>query len=195
MTAGLTRGTLAVCAVTAGLLVSEAQAQLVFTVDIHTVNEFKATISGTFAANAIGDQMNWLAFKNDWSNNYGVMTPWLDDSLGFTSIGSAPWTVVENSIMIDGQVPAASNVSAVGNTFGDSIYWGGGFNFLAGMAVTGSIHVQGAGLFDSSIQNLELMSGYDDTPGDWARLEAVVPAPGALALLGFAGIAATRRRR
>ncbi len=158
---------------TAALLVGEAQGGLILTVDILTADEFKFTLGGTFDADVIGDQKQWLAVKNDWTNNFGVNTDWLDDSLSFGLIDDAPWTVVENSVLIDGLVPISSIVAASGELWGDSIYFDhSGGDILAGMTVSGSVHVQGVGLFDDSITNLELLSGFVNPVGDWARLEA-----------------------
>ena len=181
---------------TAALLVGEAQGGLTLTLDILTMDEFKFTLGGTFDADVVGDQTQWLAVKNDWTNNFGVNTDWLDDSLGFQDIGDAPWTVVENSVLIDGLVPNSSFVAADGHTWGDSIYFDhSGGDILAGMTVSGSVHVQGVGLFDDSITNLELLSGFDNLVDDWVRLEAVVPAPGALALLALGAVGVRRKRK
>ncbi len=179
----------------AAQLAGEAHGGLFLTIDILTPDEFKFTMGGTFDEDVVGDQMQWLAVKNDWTNNFGVNTDWLDNSLGFVHIDNAPWTVVENSVLIGRLVPA-SIVAADGRTWGDSIYFDhSGGDILAGTTVSGSVHVQGVGLFDDSITNLELLSGFDNAIEDWVRLEAVVPAPGAMALLGLAGLAGTRRRR
>ena len=181
---------------TAALFVGEAQGGLILTVDILTADEFKFTLGGTFDADVVGDQRNWLAVKNDWTNNFGVNTDWLDDSLGIHLIDNAPWTVVENSVLIDGLVPDSSFVAADGLTFGDSIYWShSGGHILAGMTVSGSVHVQGVGLFDDSITNLELLSGFDVPFQAWVRLEAVVPSPGALALLALGAVGVRRKRK
>ncbi len=158
---------------TAALLVGEAQGGLTLTIDILTPDEFKFTLGGTFDADVVGDQRQWLAVKNDWSNNFGVNTDWLDDSLGFVLIDDAPWTVVENSVLIGGRVPIPSVVSANGDPWGDSIYFShSGGDILAGTTVSGSVHVQGVGLFDDSITNLELLSGFANAIEDWVRLEA-----------------------
>ncbi len=181
---------------TAALLAGKAQGGLTLTIDILTPDEFKFTMGGTFDEDVVGDQMQWLAVKNDWTNNFGVNTDWLDDSLGLVPIDDAPWTVVENSVLIGGLVPSQSYVAADGRTWGDSIFFSySGGDILAGTTVSGSVHVQGVGLFDDSITNLELLSGYDNAIQDWVRLEAVVPAPGAMALLGLVGLTMGRRRR
>ena len=182
---------------TAALWVGEAQGDLILTLDILTPDEFKFTLGGTFDADVIGDQREWLAVKNDWSNNFGVNTDWLDDSLGFEFIDRAKWTVVENSVLIDGLVPEFSLVTASGDPWGDSIYFShSGGNILAGMTVSGSVHVQGVGLFDDSITNLELLSGFNNAVLDWVRLEAkAVPSPGALALLALGAVGVRRKRK
>ncbi len=180
----------------AAQLAGEAQGGLFLTIDILTPDEFKFTMGGTFDEDVVGDQMQLLAVKNDWTNNFGVNTDWLDDSLGLVPIDDAPWTVVENSVLIGGLVPSQSYVAADGRTWGDSIFFSySGGDILAGTTVSGSVHVQGVGLFDDSITNLELLSGYDNAIQDWVRLEAVVPAPGAMALLGLVGLTMGRRRR
>ncbi len=186
-----------VASATATLWVGEAQGGLILTVDILTADEFKFTLGGTFDADVIGDQRQWLAVKNDWTNNFGVNTDWLDDSLGFGLIDDAAWTVVESSVLIDGLVPTQSIVAASGETWGDAIYWShSGGDILAGMTVSGSVHVQGVGLFDDSITNLELLSGFDNGFEDWVRLEAkAVPAPGALALLALGAVGVRRKRK
>ena len=157
----------------AGMLAREGHAALILTINTLTRDEFSFTLSGTFDTDVVGDQRQWLAVKNDWTNNFGVNTDWLDDSLGFDFIDAAPWTVVENSVLIDGLVPSTSVVAADGQTWGDAIYFShSGGDILAGMTVSGSVHVQGVGLFDDSITNLELLSGFDKFYGDWVRLEA-----------------------
>jgi hypothetical protein len=186
---------LAVCSFLAG----EARAALIFTIDTLTPNAFKFTVGGTFDADAIGTQKRWLAVKYDWSNNFGVSTPWLSDSLGFQEIQNAPWTVVQNTIKINGSDPVQSNVESIGRSWGDSIYFDAGFDILAGMPVSGSLHVSGAGLFDNTINlaKLELLSGFvGEDNGDWARLEApLVPEPATILLLALAGPALIRPRR
>lgn len=164
---------MAVALVAVSLLgVREARGGLTLTIDILTHDEFKFTLGGMFDADVVGDQRQWLAIKNDWTNNFGVNTDWLDNSLGFVHIDNAPWTVVENSVLIGRLVPA-SIVAADGRTWGDSIYFDhSGGDILAGMTVSGSVHVQGVGLFDDSITNLELLSGFDNAIEDWVRLEA-----------------------
>ena len=175
---------------TAALLVGEAQGGLTLTIDILTPDEFKFTLGGTFDADVVGGQRQWLAVKNDWTNNFGVNTDWLDASLGFTFIFDAPWTVVENSVLIGGLVPIPSVVAADGQTWGDSIYFAhSGGDILAGTTVSGSVHVQGVGLFDDSITNLELLSGFDELFLDWVRLEAAPgPCPWDLDGTGVVGV-------
>ena len=178
--------------------VSQAHAALTLTVDTFTTSELKFSISGTFDSDVSGDQQNWIAIKHNWSNSSGINTDWLDDAIGFSGVDFANWTVVENSITIGGAVPIASNVAATGETWGDSIYFKNFNNdpILAGTAVSGSFHVQGADLF-TVVSNLQLLSGFNDTTADWVRLEANanVPAPASLGCLLMAATAFSRRRR
>lgn len=178
--------------------VSQAHAGLTLTVDTFTTSELKFSISGTFDSDVSGDQQNWLAIKHNWSNSTGINSDWLNDSLGFGEVAIANWTVVENSITIGGAVPMASNVAADVQAWGDSIYFKNFNNapILAGTAVSGSFHVQGANLF-TVVSNLELLSGFNDTAQDWERLEATanVPAPASLGCLFMAATAFSRRKR
>ncbi len=178
--------------------VSQAHAGLTLTVDTFTTSELKFSISGTFDSDVTGDQTGWLAIKHDWSNSSGINSDWLDDSLGFSEVPFASWTIVENSISIGGAAPAQSNVAASGQAWGDSIYFQNHNSnpILAGTAVSGSFHVQGANLF-TVVSNLELLSGYNDTAQGWVRLEATanVPAPASLGCLFMAATAFSRRKR
>jgi hypothetical protein len=177
---------------------SQAHAGLTLTVDTFTTSELKFSISGTFDSDVIGDQQDWLAIKHDWSNSTGINNDWLDDSLGFSEVAAAGWTIVENSITIGGAAPTQSNVAAAGQTWGDSIYFKNlnSNPILAGTAVSGSFHVQSANLF-SVVQNLQLLSGFNGTTNSWVRLEANanVPAPASLGCLCIAASAFSRRRR
>jgi len=178
--------------------VSQAHAGLTLTVDTFTTSELKFSISGTFDSDVIGDQQDWLAIKHDWSNSTGINSDWLDDSLGFSEVALAGWTIVENSITIGGAAPNQSNVAAFGQTWGDSIYFKNlnGDPILAGTAVSGSFHVQGADLF-TVVSNLQLLSGFNDTTQAWVRHEATanVPAPASLGCLFMAATAFSRRKR
>ena len=46
-----------------GVVVSDAHASLTFTINTLTTDEFSFTLAGTFDADVIGNQTNWLAIK------------------------------------------------------------------------------------------------------------------------------------
>ena len=173
----------------------QAQADLVLTINTYTTDELSFTISGTFAANSIGDSAGWLAIKNDWSNNIGV----------HTEMFSALPSITANTIKIGGLTPGSAAVNA-GDSFYDAIQFenpngGVGNAFTAGTQVTGSMTLFSVGAFDpADIATLELVSGF--SPSNWVRLEAsavaAVPEPttgSALILAVLGGLCLTHRRR
>lgn len=160
-----------IAVVCAGLAAS-ANAQLSLTINEYTANTLSFTISGTVETDAIGDQRQWIAVKPNWSTNYGVNVPWVADSVGFTSISNSPFTVIENSIRIDGLAPTQSNVAASGQTWGDSFYFSHSGNLTAGTPVTGTLSVALNGAFDAlPVSDFELLTGFDNAAGDWSRIE------------------------
>ena len=177
-----------------------ANADLILQVNTFNANELSITVSGTFDTDVTGDQPYWLALTNNWPNS----ADWIADSVGFTSLASAGLTVIENSITFDGLAPNSSIVSATDPTWGDSFYWSnnGTAAILAGTTVAGTLSVSGAGIFDTTSANLQLVSGFINSTGTWATLEAdgtsvSVPEPGTLALFGIGlfGMGLMRRRK
>ncbi|VAX36386.1 hypothetical protein MNBD_PLANCTO03-1698 [hydrothermal vent metagenome] len=184
---------IAVCSVAA----TNALADLSLTINSLTANDFSFTVSGTFDSDVGGDQRTWLAVKPNWSTNFGVNVPWIDDSVGFTDLGDTAFTINENSILINGLVPTQSIVAASGQEWGDSFYFDAGVDITAGMTVSGTLSVSLGGVFDSSLSasDFELLSGFDNTASDWYRQEAVAPAPMTASLLALGGVCAIGRRR
>jgi len=182
-----------VCCLTA----NAAIADLRLNIDRLTSSDFAFTVSGTFDSSVGGDQKNWLAVKPNWSTNYGVNVPWIDDSAGFGELGSSPFTIHTNSIRINGTAPNLINVAATDVEWGDSFYFRAPFDILAGMTVSGTLSVSLRGVFDDALSpsDFELLSGFDDVAGDWNRREAVAPAPAAGSVFAIAGLFAVRRRR
>jgi hypothetical protein len=165
-------------------------AALVLTINSYNPGELSFTVSGTFDADVTGDQTDILAFKSDWSNNVGTNVDWIDDSVANGPLGSSALTVVENSILIGGLATQTFVTGEAGNPWGDSIFFGADTitGILAGTAVSGTLTVTGADLFDPLAGNFQLASGFDDTTLDWVRLEAsaiAVPVPAAVWLFGF----------
>lgn len=172
-----------------------ASAGLTLSINTLTSDQFSFSISGTFDADVIGDQRNWLAVKPNWSTNFGVNVPWMDDAIGNADIG-VMFTVNENSLLFNGAAPNSSSATGI-NEWGDSFFFDAGFDITAGTTVSGTVTVTRVGTFDDSLldSDFELLSGFDNTNRDWVRMEAVAPAPGAAALLALGGMLAARRRR
>ena len=174
----------------AGACANLADASLTLTIDTFTTSELKFTLSGTFDQDVIGDDTSLLGIKDNWSGNIGSNVDWIND-------GADLGIVVQNTIMIGGAVPARWLVAPSGQSWGDSIYFvnAGEAPILAGTSVTGTFHAQGDNLF-SLVSTLELVSGFSNASGDWARLEArAVPAPSVIAMLGVCGLVSIRRKR
>jgi hypothetical protein len=175
-------------------LANVANAGLILTIDSYTTSELKITLSGFFDADSIGDQVQWLAIKNDWSNNYGVHTELFN---------SMP-TVVSDSVALNG-VGMSQQVQNGLDEWKDAIFWGSSTGrFLAGDVVSGTIHLTGAaGTFNPTANaSLQLLSGFDNGQRDWTRLEAsaesnAVPEPSTLAIfaLGMIGLASRRFKK
>ena len=163
-----------------------AQAAVTVVIDIRTADEFSATFSGTFDEDVEGDQRDWLAFKNAWTDNYGVNTEWLLRFTGGpTSLTEVPGLeVVEDTVQIDGRPAEQSNIDGV-NPFGDAVYFWTGFPIEAGMTVSGTIHLRGEGFFDPDAP-LEVLTGFDDDALDWNALLLAIDAP-RLAIDGACG--------
>jgi len=162
-----------------GVVVSDAHASLTITINTLTTNEFSFTLAGTFDADVIGDQTQFLAIKNDWSNNFGVQT----------ELFSALPTITLNTIQIGGLASA----TAVGDGLSgwhDYVQFSNplGVNtpILAGTGVSGSLTLTGLGIFDPlDIATLELVSGFVPVM-DWARFEILaVPEPTSAVLVGI----------
>ena len=118
-----------------GVVVSDAHASLTSTINTLTTDEFSFTLAGTFDADVIGDQTQWLAIKNDWSNNFGQNTDWIAEYIGWELLENTSLTVIENSVTFNGSPAAFSIVTAIGHTWGDSFYFHAGFGILAGTVV------------------------------------------------------------
>lgn len=177
------------------LMSSVANAALILTIDNYTTDELSFTITGTFDADTVGAFPGYLAFKRDWSENYGVNTETF----------SALPTVTVNTIEID-SIALTFNVVS-GLTFGDSFYIRNASTkdpFLAGTEVSGSVTLSAIGAFDPTIAaTFELVSGWESP--DWVRLEASattasvsIPAPepstGILMGLGLLALGVRKRR-
>jgi hypothetical protein len=157
-----------------GVVVSDAHASLTFTINTLTTNEFSFTLAGTFDADVIGHQTQWLAIKNDWSNNVGQNTDWIAEYIGWEFLEDTSLTVIENSVTFNGSPAASSVVSASGQTWGDSFHFNAGFGILAGTVVAGTLTVTGTNAFNPlSATNLQLLSGYDNANQEWVRLESL----------------------
>ena len=174
----------------AAMLPSVSQAALFLNINSYTTSEITLTIGGTLDSDAIGDQNNWIAIKNDWSNNFGVNTNWFKTS---------PTCV--HSLKINNTY-ATVYLNNSTSYFADAVYFSIDSNdLLAGYSVSGSITLTGS-FIELSAVNLELLSGFDNTAKDWVRLEAsasVVPEPAqagaALGLTALGAIALMRRRK
>ena len=166
-------------------LSSVATADFVFTVNSISEDEFSFTINGFFDDDATGDQQNWLAVKSDWTNNLESNVDWIDDTVGFDFLSNIPeLIVVENTIAIDGFSPTTIVAATAFEPWGDAVYFDAGFDLTAGMFVAGTLTLQGKDLFDSSATNFQLLSGFDDIPLDWNRLEAnAIPEPNSSLLI------------
>lgn len=166
------------------LFTPKAMGALVLTIDNYTTSEVTLSISGSFDADVIGDQRQWLAVKSDWLNNKGINTEW------FTS---SP-TITNTTVAFDGGSAADASLDSA-NSWGDSVYWDAGIDILAGTVVSGSVTLGGSFLPADQV-SLDLVSGY--SLGSWVRLEAAaVPEPATIgtALFGMAGLALGYRRR
>ncbi|MBN1404766.1 MAG: hypothetical protein JW942_09915 [Opitutales bacterium] len=167
-----------------------SQAALSLNIDSYTTSEITLTIGGTLDSDVVGDQKNWIAIKNDWTNNYGVNTDWFE---------TAPTCV--HSLKIN-NTDANVNLNNSTSYYADAVYFSIDSNdLLAGYSVSGSITLTGS-FIELSAVNLELLSGFDNTAKDWARLEAsasVVPEPAqagaALGLAALGAIVLKRRRK
>jgi len=165
-------------------LVCVSQASLTLTIDSLTTDQLTFSISGTFTT---APNENWLAIKNDWSNNQGY----------HTELFSGIPTVSFNSILIGGVAPGA-NIASGSETWGDSVYFSG--TMQAGTIVSGTLTLTGTGMFvPANLGNLQLVSGFTRPAGhdDWYRLESSssIPEPASALLIGCGAalIAAVRR--
>ena len=184
------------------LSVGQAHAALSLAINEINSNRFSATISGSFDSNVIGDQKQWLAIKADWLLNNGTNVDWIADSVVLGALNTRPGvTVVEDTITFSGytiadRLMAGTNADQA-VSWGDSIYYAVNGNLTAGTSVSGTITIDGAGLFDfANISSLQLVSGFDNSQQEWKRLEAtaVVPEPSVLCLGLMAVVAMLARR-
>jgi hypothetical protein len=174
-----TTNTLAIAVSLSFLVVAQAQATLILTIDNYTLDEVSFTISGTFDADTIGNNPGYLAVKNDWSNNTGSHTEWFSSTPSISS----------NTILFGGVASGNTIVQGAGDSWNDAIMFlpPNGMSdtvFLAGTEVSGSVTLTGAGQFDpTDLATLQLLSGFDGT--DWVRHEAtaLVPEPSTALLL------------
>lgn len=178
---------------TFGHLTVGANAALQLLVEEYTTDAVTLTLSGTFDADSLGSSPGYLAVKNDWSNNVGTSTEW--------ALGTP--TVDFRTVQIGGVTPSFSANFAGLTNYSDSVHWfiSSSVPFTAGTAVSGSIRLTGAGMFDpSDIATLELVSGFNPTTTqDWVRLEASavssIPEPTSALLFGLAALGFSVRRR
>jgi hypothetical protein len=184
-------------AVLALLISSTSHATLLFTIDTYTTDQLSFTLGGTFDADTIGDQPQWLAIKNDWTNNVGVHTEFHS---GLPIIDS-------NTIQIGGLAVDTFRLNT-NFTYTDSVFFrlpNSSATILAGTAVSGSLTLLGLNAFDpADAATLELISGFNNgNGGAWARFEAraqplsSVPVPAAVWLFGTAliGLVGFGKRR
>ena len=108
--------------VATGMFVSEGHAALMLTINTLTADEFSFTLSGTFDMDVVGDQRQWLAVENNWTNNFGQNVDWIDDTVGIEYLEFANITVIENSVRFNGPIPPENLVAADGRPWGDSFY-------------------------------------------------------------------------
>ena len=162
---------------------ASADAALIFIVDNYTTDELSFTIGGSLDADTTGVSPGYLAIKNDYSNNFGVHTEFIDDA-------STP-TVTLNTILIGGIAPSDifvrhdqpwgwADFIHIANPFGI------GDIITAGTVVSGSLTVSAVGGFDpTDFSTLELVSGFDFF--NLSRFEAAaVPIPASAWLFGSA---------
>jgi hypothetical protein len=167
-----------------GALAPAACGALTLTINEATANSFSFTLGGTFDADTIGDQRNYLALKPDWTTNNGVNVPWINE------FAPGLLTVVQDTVAISGEDIVISSVATFGQ-YGDSVFWQTGDTIEAGRAVSGTFYVTGTNHFNyASLTAFQLVSGFDNTQIDWERLEATtaVPEP-STALFGVLGLA------
>ncbi|MDA9337467.1 PEP-CTERM sorting domain-containing protein [bacterium] len=173
---------------------SQAFGALVLNIDEATNDLLTITISGTFDETTVGDFPGYLALKRDWTGNEGVNTDF------FLSTPT-----IAHTVMIDSKTP--STAISVGNfSYGDSFLFRNtdgagndvtGTAFAAGTTVSGTVTFTGTGIIDPTVVGeLQLVSGLNNTPFDFARLEAVAsPEPSSTFLLGIGALAIGLIRR
>lgn len=174
----------------AGLaMAASAASAAIITVDLDDI----------FSNDEIGDLDNVIAsITTGIANGHVVSIGWdveiFADSPSYLSEASVAFggTTAFNTLTY----PLSLTPGAGDDFPGTQAYSSGGLVDLVGLGYDFSLDGDG-------ILWLEFFEGYDDFPDDWdaiwsgqLQIEVVdVPAPSAFALLGFAGIAASRRRR
>ena len=139
------------------------------TITEYTENRVSITFSGTFDS----DVVSYLALKNDWSNNIGTQTDWF-------YAGNTQDLIETNTVAINGTPIGVPTIQDGLNNHNDSIHW----NISGGTANTGSTisgtlvlnylysASQGNQFDPNDASTLQLVSGWDSTPNDWATLQA-----------------------
>lgn len=157
----------------------EAGAALTLTINEFNSNRFSATLGGYFDADTIGDQLEWLAIKANSSLNNGQNVPWVSNSVGFAEFNENPAiTIVTDTVVFSGLSITEKDIAANGQRWGDSIYFRTSGPIIAGTLVSGTITIDGAGIFSpGGVQTFQLVSGFDDAKMDFKRVEASVQVP------------------
>ena len=152
-------------------------------------NEFVIGTTGTFYQNAFGGNM---------STNINPLL------LGaFPSLEYDTWVTIGLTDMDGGNVLAQQGMDF--SNFGSSVSTSNGSYYVTpddaqgaeidGRVLIGQFTIAGGGSIDDMYGNVNMQGKEADGSTTWQVLDQWVPAPGALALLGLAGIAGRRRRR
>jgi MYXO-CTERM domain-containing protein len=162
---------------------------------LSTAGLASVSLGGIAAAGTVNVTHNadrWLG-ENDWSivANNGSTTVALCDggayygSFEYFSYSTNTATSIFGTIWLGLDLAAGDYTVYMTDTYGDGWAWG---SFVGGLGVSGDV-------VSSVYQSMPSTAGSQSSGSYTGFTFTVVPAPGAMALLGLAGLASRRRRR